>query len=110
MFAAAGSNFDRIAASVPQSAGERTPSGGGRCWPIETSQMKPSGVQFAMATIRPGGRRGQSDELARGFVIIGHEHHADGREHDIEGASGELKLWTSSTSNAIGSRSAAARS
>ncbi len=48
-------------ASAPQSAGERTPAGGGTCAPMILNRrpMKPSGVQLAMP-MRPPGRTTRS--------------------------------------------------
>ena len=49
--------------------------------------MKPSGVQFA-SPMRPPGRSTRSISL-RGTAVVGREHHAEGGQHDVEGAVGE---------------------
>ena len=75
--------------SVPQSAGDLTPAGGGRCLPIvlKTWPMKPSGVQFARPILPPGLH--DADQLGGGAILIGREHDAEGRDDDVETGIGE---------------------
>ena len=75
--------------AVPQSAGDLTPAGGGRCLPIvlKTWPMKPSGVQFARPILPPGLH--DADQLGGGAVLIGREHDAEGRDDDVEAGIGK---------------------
>ena len=69
---------------VPHSAGDFTPAGGGMCLPIvlKSWPMKPSGVQFAMPILPPA--LADPQHLGGGLVVIGGEHHAEGRDHRVE--------------------------
>jgi len=74
---------------VPQSAGDFTPAGGGMYLPIalNTWPMKPSGVQLARPMLAAG--LADAKHLGRGLVLVGREHHAEGRDHGVEARFGE---------------------
>ena len=63
---------------VPQTAGDFTSAGGGRCLPIVLNSwpMKPSGVQLARP-IRPPDLHTRSNSAAVP-VLVGTEHSAEG--------------------------------
>ena len=77
-------NISVSRARVPHSAGDFTPAGGGRCLPsvLNTWPMKPSGVQLARPILPPALQTRSSSAAAR--LLVRREHHAEGREHDVE--------------------------
>lgn len=71
--------------AVPHSGGGWKPSGGGGRWPEivrKKSPMPPSGGPAADRD-PPAGPQHAGD-LARGLAVIGSEHHAEDRDHDVE--------------------------
>ena len=54
---------------------------------LKTWPMKPSGVQLARPILPP--RRAHADQLCRGAVLVGREHHAEGRDDHVEAAVGK---------------------
>ena len=57
--------------------------------------MKPSGVQFARPILPP--RLQTRSQLSGGAVLVGREHHAEGRDNDIEAAIRERQASASAS-------------
>ena len=61
-------------------------------WP-----MKPSGVQLARPILPP--RLAHAQQLGGGLVLVGREHHAEGRDDDVEAASANGSASASASRN-----------
>ena len=78
--------------SVPQSAGDFTPAGGGRYRPISlnSSPMKLEGRPVGQAD--PPARLADPRHFRRGLLLVGREHDAEGGQHDVEARVGERQV------------------
>ena len=88
----AGRTARRAGVSVPHAIGEREPGRRRHEPPDQLEELADEALGRPVGEPDPAARAHDAQQLGRGALLVRREHHAEGREHDVERRVGEREL------------------